>query len=373
MLKILFTGGGTGGHTYPIIAVARELQSLAQKNNIAVELSFAGPSNANAVIIRQEGIKTYWVPTGKLRRYAAWQTVGDVIKASFGFFYALFLVWWLMPDAIFAKGGFGSLAVGLAGRIYGIPMLVHDSDSVPGLTTRLLGKIASRVAISFPGAASFFAAKKTVLLGNPIRQSLLGGSKQEAKTAFKLKGDRPLIFVTGGSQGSQHINEIVSASLEELLKTYEIIHQVGPNNEETFTKNLKEIYGIEAASQPYYHVKGYLDEQEEASVFAVCDMVVARAGAGNIYEIAAAGKPSILIPLAQAASDHQRENAFFYARTGAALVIEEANLTPHILINEIKGIGESKNRSSEMAKAAKAFAKLDAAAKIAQGLLELAL
>lgn len=373
MLNILFTGGGTGGHIYPIIAVARELRSLAQKNNVPLEMVFAGPSDFNLELISQEGITVYRIPAGKLRRYASLKAPLDMLKAFFGFFYALFLVWWIMPDVIFAKGGYGSLNIGLVGRLYGIPLMVHDSDSAPGLVSRILGKIASRVAISFPGAASFFSGGKTAFVGNPVRASLLQGSKEEAKSTFSLQADRTLLLVLGGSQGSQRINEIVAAILNDLLPGYEIIHQVGTDNIGEYEKQIKEVYGVDEQRMKYYHIKGYLSEKEEACALAAADIVISRAGSGSIYEIASWGKPAILVPLAEAAYDHQRLNAFYYARTGAATVIEEANISPHILLNEIKGIGESKNRQMDMSKAAKAFAKPDAAQKIAQGLLELAM
>lgn len=373
MLKVLFTGGGTGGHIYPIVAVARALKTIAQKENVRMEFAFAGPTDFNVEVLRQEGMKIYRVPSGKLRRYPSLRAPWDFLKAIAGFFYSLFLLWLIMPDVIFAKGGYGSLSVGLAGRIYVTPLLVHDSDALPGFVNRILGKIASRVAISFPSAVSYFPVHKTAFAGNPIRDFLLRGSKEKAVSLFSLRSDRPLLLILGGSQGSLPINEVIAKSLQELLNSYEIIHQCGTYNLESFSKELQEIYGIHPTKDPYYHLVGYLEEEEEAHAFQAADLVISRAGAGDIYEIAALGKPSILIPLPHAASDHQRQNAFYYARVGATIVIEEPNLSPHILISEIKVILGNPNKYQDMAKAAKTFAKPDAAEKIAQGLLELAL
>lgn len=372
MLKILFTGGGTGGHIYPIVAVARELRTLAQKDNIPLEMVFAGPADFDLDIVRQEGLKVYRVPSGKLRRYASLKAPWDIIKIIAGFFYSLALVWWIMPDAIFSKGGYGAFSIGFVGRLYAAPLLVHDSDSIPGLVSRILGKIASRVAISFPDASRFFPGHKTAFLGNPIRTALFNGSKERAKITFQLKGDKPIILVLGGSQGSVRLNEAAAGIIKDMLTSYEIIHQVGSLNVEEFGKEEKEVFGVDSQKEPYYHTKGYLNEEEIADALAAADVVVSRAGASSIYEIAAAGKPSILVPFSDAAFDHQRENAFYYGRSGAAVVIEEANMSPHLLLGELKGILESKNRQLNMAKAAKEFAKPDAAAKIAQGLLELA-
>ncbi len=373
MIKILFTGGGTGGHTYPIVAVARALKTLAQKENIEVEFAFAGATDFNVEILRQEGMSIYHVPSGKLRRYSSLQAPWDFLKAIAGFFYALSLLWVIMPDVIFAKGGYGSLSVGLAGRIYGTPLLVHDSDAVPGIVNRILGKIASRVAISFPSAVSYFPAHKTAFTGNPVRDFLLKGSKEKAISFFSIHSDRPILLILGGSQGSVPINEVMAKSLQELLHSYEVIHQCGTQNLEAFSKELREIYGVDPEKNSNYHLVGYLGEEAEAHALQAANLVISRAGAGNIYEIAALGKPSILIPLPHAASDHQRQNAFYYARVGATIVIEEPNLSPHILVSEIKVILENPNKYLDMAKAAKIFAKPDAAEKIARGILELAL
>lgn len=373
MIKVLFTGGGTGGHLYPIVAVARTLKTLAQKENREVEFAFAGPTDFNADILRQEGMKVYHVPSGKLRRYPSLQAPWDFLKAIGGFFYALFLLWFIMPDVIFVKGGYGSFSIGLAGRIYFTPLLVHDSDAVPGIVNRMLGKIASRVAISFPSAVSYFPAHKTAFTGNPVRDLASMGDKAKALALFSIRSDRPILCILGGSQGSVPINEVVAKSLQELLASYEVIHQCGTQNLESFSRELTEIYGINPQKNPTYHLVGYLGEEEEAHALKAANLIISRAGAGNIYEIAALGKPSILIPLAHAASDHQRQNAFYYARVGAAIVIEEPNLSPHILVSEIKVILGNPNKYEDMAKAAKMFAKPDAAEKIAQGLLELAL
>lgn len=371
-IKILFTGGGTGGHIYPIVAVARALNAIAEKERIPLTLFFAGPADFDLEAVRQEAVTVFRVPSGKLRRYALWRAPFDAIKTGIGFLYSLLLVWIIMPDVIFAKGGYGSFTVSLAGRLYFIPLLVHDSDSVPGLVSRLLGKISSRVALSFPSAFSFFSPSKQVFTGNPIREELLHGNKEKTLSVFNLKGDRPLLLIMGGSQGSVRLNNAMGEIIREFLAAYEVIHQCGEANKELFTKELKDIYGVDITNQPYYHLKGYLNEEEEALALNASDLIISRAGANSIYEIAAVKKPSILIPLPESASDHQRQNALFYAQAGAGVIIEEANLTPHILLNEIKNIIENKNRQNAMSKVAEEFSKPDAAKKIAQALLELA-
>lgn len=372
MVRILFTGGGTGGHIYPIIACARALKDITKSQNVPLELNFAGASDFDTSLLEKEGIAVYRVPSGKLRRYASFLLPWDIIKFIFGFFYAWFLLWWIMPDVIFGKGGYGSFAVAFVGRFYLIPLLIHESDSIPGLVNRLLGKIATRVALSFPETAQFFNPTKSAFVGNPTRLELTEGSVKKAQALLGIKGGRPAIFILGGSQGAIRINDLIAATLHELLSSYEVIHQCGQNNVGEFTKTLKELYGIDAGSTPFYHLKGFFNEEEEAAAFAIADLIISRGGAGSIYEIALAGKPSLLIPLPEAAFDHQRQNAFSYARSGAALVIGEDNLTPHILLNEIQNILKDPDKITQMKNRAKEFAKPDAARKMAEELLELA-
>lgn len=371
MIYILFTGGGSGGHIYPLIPIADALREIAKQEHLDIEISFAGSTDFDASIFVERGIRVYKVPTGKLRRYASIRLPLDIMKGIWGFIYALCLVWWLMPDVVFGKGGYGSFSVGLVSRLYLIPLLIHESDTRPGLTNRLLGKVATRIAVGFPETMRFFKPEKTKFTGNPIRRELLSGSPESAKTLFGLQGGRPLILVLEGSQGAIRINELIAQTFHELLRMYEIIHQCGQANLETYQKTLKDLYAIDVFQIPFYHLEGFLSAKQEATAFAAADMIISRAGASSIYEIAAAGKPALLIPLPEAASDHQRHNAFYYGRIGAGVVIEQDNLTPHILLNEIRGILDNPDKKDAMSKAAKAFAKPDAAKEIAQELVSL--
>ena len=372
MLRILFTGGGSGGHIYPIVAIAKELQVISKNENIPLKLLFIGSSDFDREALAKEGMEVYSLPAGKIRRYPSLLFPLDAWKTLVGFFYSFFLLWWFLPNVIFSKGGYGSFAIAIVGRLYLIPLLVHESDYQPGLVNRMLGKIATKVVVSFPGSVEFFNPKKTVFIGNPVRKELKTGTLEEAKALFKLKGDKPIVLILGGSQGATRINKLIGESLHFLLLRYEIIHQCGRANVESFKSDLSTIYNIDANALPYYHLKGFFDEREQASALAAANFIISRAGAGSIYEIALAAKPALLIPLSESAGDHQRKNAFYYARIGAAAVVEQANLTPHILLNEIANILDNPEKIEKMVKAAQEFAKPDAAEKIARGLLELA-
>lgn len=371
-MRILFTGGGTGGHLFPIVAVHRSLKVKAQKKGIELQAFFLGPNHFSPQVLEPEGIKCFHLITGKLRRYFSWRHIIDLPKVLIGFIQALWCLWRIMPDCVWAKGGYGTFGPVIASFFYGIPIIIHESDSIPGLTNRLLSFFAKRVGVSFQEAFSYFPQEKTALVGNPIRKELLTGNIREAQELFGLQGKRPVLLILGGSQGAQKINTLIAESLPKLLSKYEIIHQCGSQNLKTFRETLKNVYNINIEDQPYYHLKGFLNEKEESQAYAVADLVISRAGSGTIFEIAACGKPCILIPLPKAASDHQHKNAFEYARSGAAVVLEQANLTPHLLEAEIRHILETPGLAQKMSKAALNFAQPEAANIIAEEILKLA-
>lgn len=369
-LRILFTGGGTGGHIFPIVAVARELKKLALEQGVeSLQFYFLGPNGFAKKELEAEDIVVYRLPAGKLHRFLTWRIVLEIPKIILGFLAALWRVWQIMPDVTWAKGGFGSFNPAFVTWLYHEPLILHDSDSVPGLTNRLLKYLAARIGIAFPGAAKYFPARKTALVGNPIRHTIVSEIQEEV---LPLHRDRPVILIWGGSSGAQSINDLIAQALFQLLDKFEIIHQVGSQNLAEYKKLLRTVYNINP-DQPHYHLFGFLNEQQVAYALQAADLVISRAGANSIYEIAAAGKPSILIPLPTAASNHQQQNAFEYARFGAAIVLESANLRPNLLVNEIENILNNPQLHRRMSEAAQNFAKEDAAYQVAQEILEVAL
>lgn len=365
-MRIIFTGGGTGGHLFPIVAVARELKKIAQNQGLALEMLFVGPQTVGEEVLEKEGIARRTILAGKLRRYFSGHNLLDVFRLPLGIIQSFWIVFQFMPNVVFSKGGFGSLPVVFVAWIYRIPVLTHESDAVPGLAVKIGTKFSKRIAVSFPRALSFFPAKKTALTGNPVRAEILGDSKEEAKTLFGLSGDKPLILILGGSQGAKIINEIIFLALRGLTENAEIIHQCGKENFEEF----KTMLG--SSSPPRYHLYPFLSEEQIRHALAAAQLVISRAGAGSIFEIAAAGKPSILIPIPKSAGDHQKLNAYDYARAGATLVISQENLTPNFLKERALTLLKDEPLLAKMSAAAKAFARLDATSQIAQELLNIA-
>ncbi len=370
-MKILFTGGGSGGHFYPIIAIAQEILALSKSERlITPQLFFMAPEPYDAGLLFENKITFVPIPSGKLRRYASWKNITDVFKSAFGVCKALILMFRIYPDVVVGKGGFGSFPALLAARFWKIPVFIHESDTIPGRTNLWAGKFAGRIAVSYLQAASAFPQGRIAHTGNPIRQELLSPLPPQRRE-FDLEEGTKVVFVIGGSLGSVILNEALLQSLPEFLPKYEIIHQTGRENLADMSARAKVIL----QNSPFkhrYHPFGYLSTSQVSAAGRLADLIISRAGS-TIFEIAVWGKPSILIPIADSSGDHQRENAYAYAENGAADVLEESNLTTTILKSQIEKILDNEVRGGQMSERASHFAKTDAAAVIAREILEIAL
>jgi len=370
-MKIVFTGGGTGGHIFPIIAIFREIKRLYPDEKI--KFLYLGPKDDfGTTLLSQEGIKVKTVLAGKIRRYftpgAVFSNIIDVlIKIPLGIFQAFVILFFWAPDLIFSKGGYGSIPTVIAGQLLGIPIFLHESDIAPGVTNRFLGKFATEIFVSFP-RTEHLSPKKMILVGNPIRKEILEGSKEKAKEVFKLSGQKPVILILGGSQGAQRINDVVLVALPEMLKDFEVIHQVGTKDFDRMKKETNVI--VPEALKTFYHIFSFLNEDQLKHAYAVCELIVGRAGSGTIFEIASLGKPSILIPLPEAAQNHQFKNAYTFAQMGAAIVIESINFTPSFFLERIKFLFSHPSQMKKMEKAALEFARPRAARIIASYIVE---
>ena len=371
-MRILFTGGGTGGHFFPVVAVARELKRIAEEEQILdLELYYMGPDDFGQDIIAAEEIFFFRVGTGKMRRYTSVLNFLDVFKTILGVLKGVWKMFLVMPDVVFSKGGYGAVPAVIGAIIFRIPLIIHESDSIPGTVNRLSARFAARIGIAFPSAARFFPKERTAIVGIPIRKRILGGNTAQAKEDLSVFSDLPVIGIIGASQGSQKINDAVLGVLKELAEEFEILHQTGE-------KNFEEVKGegfvtLEFGHKERYHPVGFLDEQLMRGFYSASDLIISRAGASSIFEIAAWAKPAILVPLLNSAQEHQLKNAYEYASAGAAEIIEEANLTPHILLGEIKRMIQNKDLLRRMGEAAQRFSRIDAAEIIARELLRLGL
>lgn len=355
---------------FPLIAVARKLREVSRaQGKGAPEFLFIGPAGGFKDIFKKEWIVVRSIFTGKLRRYFSFLNFLDVLLMPVGFLQVYWHVFLFMPDVVFAKGGYGSLPAVLIAWIFRIPVVIHESDIIPGLSNRIVSRFAKRIIISFDEAASFFPKKKTVILGNPVRDKLFSMPPDEARGRLFINSDKPVLFVLGGSQGAKQINDLVLLALPDIVKKYEIIHQCGDINH----KEVQEIANLQIKGEEekaMYHPYSTLKEEELASAYSVASVIISRAGSGAIFEIASSMKPSILIPYAPAAGGHQEKNAHIYAKTGAALLLEGENIKPHMLINAVDSIIKNPEKAKLMNEAARNFAKPDATKKIAELVLD---
>ena len=262
-----------------------------------------------------------------------------------------------------SKSGFTSVPVVLAAAFLRIPIIIHESDAVPGRANQLAKRFARYIAISYDDAAQYFPATKTALVGIPIRQSFFT-EPVDPHALLGIPEDRPVIFVTGGSLGAQRINDLILESLDELLPHYTIIHQVGSDNV-TAVEQAALARRLDTHLIDHYFIKGHLSAEEMSAAQNVATLIIGRAGSTTIFEIALKSKPSIIIPIPEDISHDQRTNAYAYARSGAASVIEEHNLTDGLLTAEIQRILRDDAVYQTMASAARQFTVPDAAAKLA--------
>lgn len=372
-MKILLTGGGSAGHFYPLIAIAEEVGRItAEEKLLRASLYYMSTTPYDKKMLSDNDIEFRRTFAGKRRLYFSLFNIIDVFKMAVGVLKALWSIYFLYPDVVISKGGYASIPAVFAARILKIPLIIHESDSVPGRANQWAARFALRIAISWPEAATYFKQKeKVAVTGQPVRRELLQPAKHGAHEYLNLTEGLPVIFIMGGSQGAKRINETVLDILPELVMKYQIIHQTGSKHIES----IKQLTGVILAKSPHkerYKPFGYLNSLALRMSAGAASLIISRAGSA-LFEIASWGLPSILIPIRESNGDHQRRNAFNYARGGACVVIEEENLTPHVLLAEIDRLMEDGDLRRQMSKGARKFFKPGAAEKIAREAISIAL
>ena len=341
-MKIVITGAG-GGHFYPLIAVAERIRKEAfiqQVDQPALYFFSDKPYDEEALF--NLGCTFIETPAGKLRLYPSFETLFDIFTMLRGCFVTFFKMYSLYPDVVFAKGGYASFPTLLAARMLSIPVIVHESDTVPGRTTMWAGKFAMRVALSYGEAAKSYPEGKVALTGQPIRDALL---PPENFVRTYVKKERPVVMIFGGSQGSQTINNAILGLLPELLKTYDVVHQTGKNNIEEVKKITSELLQNHPHKDNYF-ADGFIDV---SLFYPKVDLVITRAGS-SMFEMVVWQLPMIVIPIPESVSRDQRSNAYAMASHGFAIVLEENNLGPNIIMSAVSRILESEETYMSMIK-----------------------
>lgn len=366
--RVVLTGGGSGGHVYPLLAVAEVLQKRFDDLKETVEFTYLGPKDAYSTLLSARGVPVRSIASGKMRRYFSVQNFLDAPKFLIGFLQALFHLFFIMPDVVFSKGGTGALPVVVAAWFYRIPVAIHDSDAQPGLTNITSGRFATRVFLSFERAAAYFNSNKVMVTGAPLRTELLAErvSKEAAKEIMGFDKAQPLTLVLGGSQGATRINEFVLGSLPQFVALTSVLHQTGEGNFAEVEKLSRVALANAPIATRYVPISYFKDDMITA--YTAADLIVARSGS-SVCEFASFGLPAILIPLSESANDHQRVDAYEFAKNGAAVVIEEANLLPGIFFSQLKNILTDNDLRAKMSAASSAFFIPGAAEKIADGLI----
>lgn len=365
-MKIVFTGGGTSGHFYPLMAVAEQvLQETYSRKLIQPKMYYFASNSYNSNMLYERGIVYVPIPSGKLRVYFSFRNIIDSFKTFFGFFVAFFRLLVIYPDVIFAKGGYDSLPTSLAAFILRIPIVLHESDSVPGRVSRIVSKLSNRVALSYKESASYFDNKNLAYTGQPIIEKYLPESNYQRHYLDSSSVARKTILITGGSQGSTRINDAVLQILPQLCAKYRVIHQVGDANVEDIKKRAGVI--LEFQSKENYFVEGTLDF---STIYPSTDLAIARSGS-SLFELAAWQIPTIAIPLPESHADHQKQNALIAEKVGWLKMVLEENVAPSILLNQIDTILSSREIYEGMATRAQGFTQIDASKVIANELINI--
>lgn len=366
-LRIVIAAGGTGGHIQPAVAT---LQALRQR--IPVEPLWIGSHTGfEADAAAAEGVPFRRIATGKLRRYVSLHTPVDALRIPLGILQALRILRAARPDVVFSTGGFVSVPTVVAARLLKIPTLSHEQTAIIGLANRINARFCDVLALAYPIAATRLGRARTLVTGNPVRASLRHGDPEGIRQ-LGLDPAQPLVYVTGGALGAQAINQAVRATLPELLPHTQILHQCGPSTANgDYPRLLAAREALPAELQDRYVVVERLGEELPA-VYAAADLIVGRAGAGTVAEIATLGKPAIFIPLPRAGGDEQMRNARMLADADAAILLPQTELRPERLVTEIRGLIDAPERLRIMGERALAQSHDGAADRLADAVLALA-
>jgi len=351
-VKIILSGGSTGGSVTPLLSVATELKKR-EKN---IDFLFIGTRKGlpERFLVKTAGLKYQGIYSGKLRRYFSWQNFLDPFKILIGFFQSFFILLKYRPDVIFAAGGFVSVPLIWAGFFLGIPSIIHQQDIEPSLSNKLTSCFAKKITVSFEKSLNDFPKTKTILTGSPVRKEILLGGllgrKEKAIKRFNLEFNLPTILVIGGGTGSEKINQLIFSIIPQLVEFCQVIHLTGGK-----TKG-------QQITHRRYHQYEFLTE-EMADAYAIADLVISRAGMGVLTELAALAKPAIIIPMPES---HQEANALYFAKNKAIILLNQTELTPEIFFPKIKKVLNSQELLFNLSQNISSLAQKKAGEKIAE-------
>lgn len=363
-IKIVLSGGGTGGHIYPAIAIGREL--LAKNENCKI-FYIGNPKNLEKTLIEKENFEFLPISIKGMPKSKNLVLIKWLFELAIAVFTSLIYFIKIKPDAVLGTGGYVSGPALIAAKILNIPFMLHDSDAIPGIVTRKMAPFANAVNISFEAAKKHIKAKEIEVNGNPLRNDFNSTNKVDSLKKLELNPEKFTILVMGGSQGAKSINQAISTCALELIENLEIqiIHQTGLKNYEEYMDSIS----AQLRNNPSYLVKPYLDDM--ALYLSSADLVVARAGSLSLSEFNLCALPSILIPYPYAANNHQYHNAKALEDLGAAICLEDNLCDGDNLFEIISSLTKDKEKLSQMKNANLAIAKPNATKEICELLLSI--
>jgi UDP-N-acetylglucosamine--N-acetylmuramyl-(pentapeptide) pyrophosphoryl-undecaprenol N-acetylglucosamine transferase len=371
-MRILVSGGGTGGHIYPALAIATQLQ-----HTYSADILYLGSDDGlETQLVPAAGFRMATVKAGKLQRYVSLKTVKGVARVPIGMAQAIQIVREFHPDAAFTSGGYVAVPAGLAAKLNGTPLLLHQQDVPPNLSNKLIAPLATRISVAFADSQRYFSARKTLLLGNPIRQEIIDvrqRSVAEVRTTLGFDPELPLLLVTGGSQGARYLNGVTVRALPTLLQQCQVLQISGQKLFDETRRQADEVLAsMDSTMKNRYRLVPYLSEEMPIALRAA-EIVICRAGAATLSELAILEKPSILVPLPPAlGSSPQEVNAQTFARAEAADVVRNDDLTADVLQERVQVLLQTSGQLEHMAQALRSFARPEATQDIAAAVATLA-
>lgn len=371
-MRVVVSGGGTGGHVYPALAVAAQLQAQYR-----AEILFLGSDDGlETQLVPAAGLRLATVKAGKVRRYVSWQTVKGLMRIPLGMVQAVEVVRKFRPHVVFTSGGYVAVAAGVAAYLNRVPLLMHQQDVPPNLSNKQVAPLATRISVAFEDSLAYFPAHKTRALGNPVRQAILDIRRvgpMVARTQLGLEGEQPMLLVTGGSQGARHLNQVVCRALPDLLKVCQVLQISGQDlHKETRELSNSVLANADPALRARYRLVPYLNEEMPTALQAA-DLVLCRSGASTLCELATLGKPGLLVPLPPAIGKSPQEaNAAMFERRRAGLVIKNADLEPGLLVERVNYIMASPEMLAQMMEASRGLGRAQAAQDIVDELRSIA-
>ncbi|MGC8837803.1 MAG: UDP-N-acetylglucosamine--N-acetylmuramyl-(pentapeptide) pyrophosphoryl-undecaprenol N-acetylglucosamine transferase [Anaerolineae bacterium] len=364
-MRLVVSGGGTGGHVYPALAVLEELLARGVLRREDVRF-VASPGGMEVDLIRRAGLPLELAQTGQVRGRAPWVVAGNAVRMVVGSWQVRRWMREFRPDVVLLTGGYVGVPVALAARTCRVPICIYLPDLEPGLAVRLLARLAQRVAVTAEKVVRYFPRGKAVVTGYPVRRAVAEAERAGARQRLGLDPGMLTLLVTGGSRGARSINLAVSSAAERILRHWQVVHITGLLDYET-VQAAREAVAPELKSR--YHVYAYLHEEMPLAL-AAADLVVARAGASVLGEFPVRGLPAVLVPYPYA-GQHQEVNAAFLVERGAAVRVSDARLGED-LPGLLERLAAEPTRLREMAERSRALARPEAAWAVAQCLLDLA-